>query len=368
MKSEDMLELSFYQEIAYVSQSHHISLVQHVETGKFYVKKVLSTYNKHVYQMLKIHTFKNIPQIYDCFEDDGRLVVIEEFINGSGLHEILGQRETLPLKEVLKLMIELCNVLSPLHKMEPPIIHRDIKPSNLLISGDGVLKLVDFNAAKQFEDGKKTDTVLIGTVNYAAPEQYGFSQSDARTDIYAIGVLMNQMLTGKMPADDMYTGPMGKIIKKCISMDPKWRYRSCEDLRKALSHVDVLLKKAEERKQRGRRLREYLPPGFRTGKLWKMAISVVGYGLIAFISVTLEPNKHITITMMHFSRFYCFLMLFSTVLFLCNYLGIHRFCPWQKNASLGSKVLGVIIGLVVFLVIITAAITVFEFFALFNQA
>ena len=146
--------------------------------------------------MLQTRHFSGIPQIFYCAEENGTLILIEEYIKGSSLSKILDSSDFFSETEAAALIIRLCDILSPLHSLNPPVIHRDIKPTNILISSDGVPKLIDFNAAKQVLSEKTRDTILMGTVDYAAPEQYGFRQSDPRTDIYALGVLLNRILIG----------------------------------------------------------------------------------------------------------------------------------------------------------------------------
>lgn len=125
-----------------------------------------------------------------------QLIVYEEYINGKNLADLMKANATFEADEVTRLMLMLSDALTELHANA--IIHRDIKPSNIMISSDGVLKLIDFDASRVFEVGKNQDTVNLGTIGYAAPEQYGYSQTDVRSDIYSIGVLMLELLLGKI--------------------------------------------------------------------------------------------------------------------------------------------------------------------------
>ena len=127
-----------------------------------------------------------------------------------------------------------CRILAQLHRAEPPIIHRDIKPGNIILTEDGTVKLLDMNAARQLSEGKEADTRLLGTAGYAAPEQYGFAQSDARTDIYAAGVLMNVLRTGCLPQEKLAGGSLRRIVRKCTHIDPNRRYASAGELLAAL--------------------------------------------------------------------------------------------------------------------------------------
>ena len=203
MNSEDMAILSFYEEKATVSDKSEVFLVQHRETGRFYIKKHLSIYDRELYTSLKDMNIPGIPRIYHIAEDGNRLIVIEEYINGTPLSSFISEHGPFSACDAADIISNLCDILSVLHSCTPPIIHRDIKTSNIIISSDMQVTLIDFNASKKFDSGKNYDTCLMGTAEYAAPEQFGFSQSDARTDIYALGILLNILITGCFPKDVM---------------------------------------------------------------------------------------------------------------------------------------------------------------------
>ena len=130
-----------------------------------------------------------------------------------------------------KVLTGVCAGLTVLH--ERGIVHRDVKPENVIIGPGGRVVLLDFNAARQVSQARK-DTQIMGTVGYASPEQLGLSQSDARTDIYAAGILLNVMLTGKHPTEAYATGRAGRIIRKCTALNPDDRYDSAQKLSDAL--------------------------------------------------------------------------------------------------------------------------------------
>ena len=190
MTIEERYELSCYQELTKLNDAKNIWLVRHNETGMIYIKKEMQWYNEEVYLRLKAANVPNIPKIYLCVRDDSTLTVIEEYIHGVSLDKLLEQQGILPEARVIEIAVAICNILEQLHAGLPPIVHRNIKPSNIMISNDGVVKLIDFNAAKEFDQSQIEDTRLIGTRKFAAPEQYGFGQSDPRTDLYALGVTM----------------------------------------------------------------------------------------------------------------------------------------------------------------------------------
>ncbi len=183
------------------------------------------------YERLKTITHSNIPIIYDTVNLDDGQIVIEEFINGITVAEILkeGKYTYHGAKKVIEAV---CNALIALHNMN--IVHRDIKPENIIITNHSRVKLLDFNASRIHTPEKKTDTVVLGTIGYAPPEQFGISQSDEKSDIYSVGVLLNVMLTGLHPSKKLAGGKAGKIVLKCTQIDPESRFQNVEKLIKAL--------------------------------------------------------------------------------------------------------------------------------------
>ncbi len=173
---------------------------------------------------------KNLPIIYDSIKLDNGQVVLEEFISGITVNDVLenGKYRYLGAKRVLSAV---CDALSVLH--ERGIVHRDIKPDNVMITDSGRVVLIDFNAARQMTNATK-DTVVMGTVGYAAPEQLGISQSDPRTDIYALGVMLNVMLTGEHPSLKIAKGKAGNIVRKCTCLNSDERFQTVEQLASAL--------------------------------------------------------------------------------------------------------------------------------------
>ena len=203
--------------------------------------KVLKLKNKELNQYIVVRSFPksisayeelysincaNLPLIYDIIHLDDGQIVLEEFIEGVTIAEVMesGKYRYTGTRKVLR---SICNALTVLH--ERGIVHRDIKPENVIIAKDGRVILIDLNAARQISNASK-DTVIMGTVGYASPEQLGVTQSDARTDIYALGVLLNVMITGKHPSEKLAKGKAGRIVRKCTSVNPDERYQSAEKL------------------------------------------------------------------------------------------------------------------------------------------
>lgn len=173
---------------------------------------------------------QNLPLIYDVINCDDGQIVLEEFIEGVNVSEVMesGNYHYLGTRKVIR---SVCHALNILH--ERNLVHRDIKPENVMIGKDGRVVLIDFNAARKISDASK-DTVIMGTVGYASPEQLGVAQSDARTDIYATGVLLNVMITGKHPSEKLAKGKAGRIVRKCTSVNPDERYQSAKKLANAI--------------------------------------------------------------------------------------------------------------------------------------
>ncbi len=175
---------------------------------------------------------------------------------------------------MIKYAAQILDALQELHKRN--IIHRDITPSNVLVSSDDVVRLIDFGISRNWKADQKKDTAILGTVGYAAPEQFGFQQTDITADFYALGVLINVMLTGQLPAEKRAENKkLAKIIQKCIQMDPAKRYQAAAKIRRDLTGSDTLSVQREEKKDIS------VLPGFRSNVLWKKIIGTAGYVLMA---------------------------------------------------------------------------------------
>ena len=172
----------------------------------------------------------NLPEIYDVLEMDDGQIVLEEYIDGLTVAEVMEIDRYRP-SGARKVLLGVCDALAALHEMG--IVHRDVKPENVMIDNHGRVVLIDLNVSR-IESGASKDTVVMGTVGYASPEQLGLSQSDARTDIYAVGVLYNVMLTGQHPSVTIAPGKVGRIVRKCTAINPHERYQTADDLWAAL--------------------------------------------------------------------------------------------------------------------------------------
>ena len=286
MNLNEQCTYSYYVPVAPISEEHNVWLVQHAQTAKFYVRKTIQYYyNVSVFRYLKSHPIPDMPRILEVFEDENTLHIIEEYISGETLEELLAAHGTFSEQAVTDWIRQLCRILSNLHHCSPPIIHRDIKSSNIILTSDGRIKLLDLSAARQDSDRKSQDTVIMGTAGYAAPEQYGFSSSSEVTDIYSVGILMNKLLTGKLLSEQVYSGSLSDIIEKCTQLEPAKRYKNVEELDRDLSsHTAVESHRKEFSKW------QYLPPGFRSGNVVLMFLAFLGYFAMLSVTLTMKAN------------------------------------------------------------------------------
>ena len=229
LSDEDTLELSLYQDIEYLNGRYDIILIRHRETGVLRIKKLLTTYNRSIYDYLIDHPVEHMPQIIALYESSSRLIVIEEYVKGKTVSQLL-DAGALSEEKSIRIARSVCAILTKLHNLPTSIVHRDIKPSNVIITPEGEVYLLDMNVAKWYDPEKTDDTEYMGTRHYAAPEQvgYGLMSSSPKADIYAAGVFLNVMLTGKYPKEQMAAGRLRKIIERCISLDAKDRFTAEE--------------------------------------------------------------------------------------------------------------------------------------------
>jgi len=163
--------------------------------------EVTETFNREIL-LLSDLTHPNLPRVYENFSDNESWYMVMDFIEGRTLEKHLEDMHTgqLPLGEVLEISLLLCTVLEYLHAHQPPIIFRDLKPANIMLTPNGRIALIDFGIARHFKPGQARDTIPFGSPGYAAPEQYGKAQTTPRSDIYSLGVLLHQLLTGADPS------------------------------------------------------------------------------------------------------------------------------------------------------------------------
>ena len=193
-------------------------------TGAVYIRKIIARTGLPYKNLAQIKC-AHIPEIYYCAEAYGKTYVIEEFISGETLTSELEQGKKFTAEQVRNIALQICEALIVLH--EHGILHRDIKPGNIIMQGSSVW-LIDFGAAKAEGSTKEHDTVILGTPGFAPPEQYGFTTTDARSDIYALGKTMESL------CGSFHNAKLCKIIAGCTAFDPQKRIASAAELKKLL--------------------------------------------------------------------------------------------------------------------------------------
>lgn len=220
--------------------------------------------------MAEIDTLKRLkhpylPSIVDVIEDDETFIIVMDYVEGRSLDKILEEHGVQQESVVVEWAKQLCDVLGYLHSRTPAIIYRDMKPANVMLKSDGTVTLIDFGTAKNYEINYG-ETTGIGTIGYAAPEQYigsGLGRTDARTDIYCLGMTLYHLLTGQDPCRNLISDTsiravnpalsrgLDSIIRKCTAHQPEDRYQSCEELMYDLENYEILeplYKKKQKRK------------------------------------------------------------------------------------------------------------------------
>ncbi|MBE6801253.1 MAG: serine/threonine protein kinase [Ruminococcaceae bacterium] len=231
----ETLEKEFDSVVVFKDAEHsHIELFRNVSNGKKLVFIKSKNRNDHIFRRLRGYSHPNLPMIYEVCSCDEYLLILESFVEGNSLADIL-KDTTISTKQAVKYALQVCEALKLLHSKQ--IIHRDIKPENIVITPENKAVLIDLQAARLVTDKDASDTVNLGTVGYAAPEQFGLHQSIPPTDIYAIGVLLNEMTVNCHPIIKTPSGKLGKIIKKCTETGLYNRYQTVEKLIADLKRV-----------------------------------------------------------------------------------------------------------------------------------
>ena len=203
--------------------------------------------------MLKSFDHPNLPKIIDVIDIKESFVIIMDFIEGTPLSVVLQEQGAQSEKAVIEWAKQLCDVLGYLHTHNPPIIYRDLKPANIMLKPNGKLTLIDFGTARQYKEQNVADTTCLGTLGYAAPEQFGgMGQTDPRTDIYTLGVTLYHLVTGQNPAEPPYeiypirkinpqlSYGLEEIIGKCTRRNPDERYQSVDAIKTDLNNIDKI--------------------------------------------------------------------------------------------------------------------------------
>lgn len=203
----------------------------------------------------------NLPSIYEQFGENNRWYLVMDYISGTTLEKYILTRHNriIPISEVVEIAIQLCSVLSYLHTRQPSVIFRDLKPANIMRTPEGHIYLIDFGIARHFKPGQLKDTATIGSIGYASPEQFGHMQTSPRTDIYSLGVILHQMLTGNDPVRfspqtvplPMSTHPATQhlihLVTRMLQIDGNNRPENAALVRSELQQISLQLTQEKQR-------------------------------------------------------------------------------------------------------------------------
>lgn len=202
---------------------------------------------QHEATLLASLNHPNLTRVVDFFQENNKYYLVMDLVEGQTLDDMLtGRVVPFSEKQVLEWALQICDVLAYLHRQNPAIIFRDLKPANIMVDKDGKVRLIDFGIARLFKPGKSHDTASFGTAGYAPPEQYGKGQTDARSDIYALGATLHHLLTLRDPGDDPFNFPsirplnntvsrvVDDAILKAVNRQPGDRWQSAVEMSKAL--------------------------------------------------------------------------------------------------------------------------------------
>lgn len=197
------------------------------------IKEYTDDYPRELLERLSTIRQKNVVQLLHSAATDHGFVVVEEYVQGVPLQDMLDGGKRFDARETVEIGLQLCSALEALHGCG--IVHRDIKSANIMMCDDGSVKLLDLHSARIHRDTQGQDTTLLGTQGYAPPEQFGFTQTDFRSDIYALGVTLYELHYGQLP--DMrqaFHGKLRRVFRSCLAFSPRQRVQHVQQLRRML--------------------------------------------------------------------------------------------------------------------------------------
>lgn len=393
MTLEEESRLSFYRELTVLDEKKNIVLVQDIRNSELCVKKTLDIYSRDVYEQLASVRIEGVPAVKECVADDGKLIVVEEYVQGRSLKQVLDEQGLLNEEQAYEIAVQLVDILVRLHQLEPAIVHRDIKPSNIIIEKNGHVNLIDFNAARHVNADKNEDTRMLGTVYFAAPEQFGFGQSDERTDIYGLGATINYIMTGDKPGAGIAECRFSDILKKCLMVDAKDRYQSAAELRGVLDMLNYNAHTQDNGKDRtafggdnvalivrvcenikfvfvnwyrksqiskgdvNSSWRKYLLPGFRSLNIISCIAALIWYAVIVMLTFGLTVSDSKTGTpeaggKLIIYKIAAFIIMLVQTLWFGNYLDVRRKLPGMKKVNAISTILTFVYAFVILFLLV----------------
>ena len=271
-------------------------LVASMVTGERFLMKSTATGKGQVMrevEMLASIDHPRIPKLVEVFEADGRTHMVREYVHGETLAQMLSKRKPLPERTVIDWGCQIARILLHLHTLQPnPVIHRDLKPDNLVLDALGNVWLIDFGAARHYKHAEHADTVYIGTVGYAAPEQYGFAQTDPRTDLFAFGMMLYELLAGEAPGRGSTMPSEVRAIRGEISRGSAHIIRTCTQFSPNKRYPDAaaLLRVLERHSRSLCRRQSHLLTGVTAGAMTGLLVGFLLHGAMAGMPGANRPS------------------------------------------------------------------------------
>lgn len=253
------LEQMYREEIlpTKLSQDYHIvSCLKHTETKRVYVLKEIHSGSRYIlkcgtgreaellhkeFLMLDSVEGDFLPKPVSCFSEQDITYLLREYIAGETLEQKVDRIGVYSIEQAITVMLNICQCVQTMHEHVPQLIHRDIKPQNIIVTEHNNYMFIDMDTVREYKKDGSYDTVCVGTRETAAPEQFGFRQSDVRSDIYSLGILFLYLMTGCYSINcaewKNLPVPIQKTVLKCLAFDPKNRYRSVKALYRELTSL-----------------------------------------------------------------------------------------------------------------------------------
>ena len=331
-----MKQMEKYHTLKYLkdAQDKKIALVFDEMKNALFIKRIVSLEHYALYMRLLELELSNTPKIYDLYEENDRLCVIEEYINLPVLNAYL-DAHSFTYDDIEKIFKGLFEPLSKLHQNH--IIHRDIKPENIFYDGDQVI-LFDFDIARIFSNTLDHDTHLLGSPGYAAPEQYGFGESSDKTDIYGLGMLIKYLINHKNYQRSTEDERLNLVIAKATQIDPDKRYRDINTFKGALIKPRPKPKKVQKEKSH-----PFALPGFRGKESAPKLMALIGYIMMIYVLLSSTFPDDTSKILIIYKKIQNLLIGFFVVLFFGNYLNIKNRCPFHDSPNSYVRLFGQIL-------------------------
>ena len=326
MTENERIKLWAVEEVNKISSE--MVIVRNIYSGQYMIKRFSEPSSIELMRRLCGIRHRNLMQIYDAEIIGGLCVTLCEYVYGITLANAVTQRGVYSEREAISIIAPVCDGLKILHQHN--IVHRDINPNNVMIDNTGCVKIIDYDISRTVKAHQNRDTEIMGTPGYTAPEQFGFQQTNEKADIYSCGVLLNFLLTGKLPNEQLYQGSLTPVILRCIELDPENRYANIDHLRAVLVNDKRTIRtmgKSEIEEMRFRPLPGYRSKRFFPKLMTTIAIILYLCGLFIFVSYIFSPEHHTKHSIQH---------IFALVYFTILVFGFFTRFPYLLFGDIGK--------------------------------